>query len=174
VLLVALAACGGESANNSSTTSPSPSPASAAKTKTGPHIASIDACSVVSSDLISKDLHATLQGAGSAATCTYASADGTMNLLVFGEVLPDTQAADAVQPSEIASQFNISIASTTAKPLNNVGDKAIEYTVAAGGQSEAAILIFKANAVMMLVITPSPSDLSGFEALAKDSADALR
>jgi hypothetical protein len=176
--LVALVAAGlfvgcGGSSNGSSSSSGSPTASPSSSASSGPHIASLDACSVVSADLITRDLGTSMQGSGASSACTYSTADGKTALLVFGEVLPDTQTADAVQPDQLATQFNASFGISNAKPLNNVGDKAVEYQVTSGGQSGTIIFIFKSNVVMMLILEPSPSDTSGFETLAKDSANAL-
>jgi hypothetical protein len=168
---IALAACGGSS-NNSSTsgsTSPSVSPSSSS----GPHIATIDACSVVTADLAKQDLGVDFQGSGASTVCTYASADGTKSLLVFGEVLPDASAAAQVQPEQLAQQFNSAFGVTNAKTLSGIGDKAVEYSLTSGGQSGTIIFIFKSNVVLMLILEPTPNDTSGFEKLAKAAADNL-
>lgn len=105
--------------------------------------------------------------------CTYASADGTQSLLVFGEVLPDASAAAQVQPDQLAQQYNAAYGITNAKTLSGVGDKAVEYSLNSGAQTGTIIFIFKSNVVLMLILQPTPSDTSGLEKLAKAAADNL-
>lgn len=128
---------------------------------------------VVTSDLAKQDLGADFQGSGASTVCTYASTDGTKQLLVFGEVLPDASSAQQVQPNQLASGFNTSYGLTNAKQLDGVGDKAVEATLNASGQTGTIIFIFKSNVVMMLILEPAPADTSGFEKLAKDAANNL-
>jgi hypothetical protein len=129
---------------------------------------------VVTSDLAKQDLGADVQGSGASTVCSYASSDGKTMLLVFGEVLPDASTAQQVQPNQLAQSFNTGYGLTGAKPLNGVGDKAVEASLSGGsGQTGTIIFIFKANVVLMLVLEPAPTDTSGFEKLAKDAADNL-
>lgn len=128
---------------------------------------------MVTADLAKLDLGVDFQGQGASTVCTYATADGTKQLLVFGEVLPDASAAAQVQPEQLAQQFNAAYGVTNAKTLSGIGDKAVEYSLTSSGQSGTSIFIFKANVVLMLILTPSPSDTSGFEKLAKAAADNL-
>ena len=168
---MALTACGGSSGSGSNTGSSSPT--SSPTSSSGPHIASVDACSAVTADMAKQDLGVDVQGSGASTVCTYASSDGKTQLLVFGEVLPDASAAQQVQPDQLAQSFNSAYGITNAKTLNGVGDKAVEYTLNASGQSGTIIFIFKSNVVLMLILEPSPSDTSGFEKLAKAAADNL-
>ena len=167
----ALSACGGSSNNTAGSGSTSPSASSSSSS--GPHIATIDACSVVTADLAQQDLGVAFQGSGAATVCTYASANGSESLLVFGEVLPDASAAAQVQPDQLAHQFNGAYGITNAKTLSGIGDKAVEYSLNSGGQSGTIIFIFKSNIVLMLILEPTPGDTSGFEKLAKAAADNL-
>jgi hypothetical protein len=129
---------------------------------------------VVTSDLAKQDLGVDVQGSGASTVCSYASSDGKTMLLVFGEVLPDASAAQQVQPNQLAQSFNTGYGLTSAKPLNGIGDKAVEASLSGGsGQTGTIIFILKANVVLMLVLEPAPADTSGFEKLAKDSADNL-
>jgi hypothetical protein len=128
---------------------------------------------VVTADTAKQDLGIDFQGSGASTVCSYASADGTKSLLVFGEVLPDASAAAQVQPEQLAQQFNSAFGVTNAKTLSGIGDKAVEYSLTSGGQSGTIIFIFKSNVVLMLVLEPTPSDTSGFEKLAKTAADNL-
>jgi hypothetical protein len=127
----------------------------------------------VTADLAKQDLGVDFQGSGASTVCSYASSDGSKQLLVFGEVLPDATAAQQVQPNQLAQQFNAAYGVTNEKTLNGIGDKAVEYSLNSGGQSGTVIFIFKSNVVLMLILEPTPSDTSGFEKLAKDSADNL-
>jgi hypothetical protein len=129
---------------------------------------------VVTADVAQQDLGVAFQGSGASTVCTYSSADGTKTLLVFGEVLPDASAAAQVQPDQLAQSFNSAYGITNAKTLNGIGDKAVEYSLASGGQTGTIIFIFKSNVVLMLILEPTPSDTSGFEKLAKTAADNLR
>jgi hypothetical protein len=127
----------------------------------------------VTGDLAQQDLGVAFQGSGASTVCTYASADGSQSLLVFGEVLPDASAAAQVQPNQLAQSFNSAYGITNSKPLNGIGDKAVEYSLSSGGQTGTIIFIFKSNVVMMLILEPTPTDTSGFEKLAKDAANNL-
>jgi hypothetical protein len=129
---------------------------------------------VVTSDLAKQDLGVDVQGSGASTVCSYASSDGKTMLLVFGEVLPDASAAQQVQPNQLAQNFNTGYGLTSAKPLDGVGDKAVEASLSGGsGQTGTIIFIIKANVVLMLVLEPAPPDTSGFEKLAKNAADNL-
>ena len=128
---------------------------------------------VVTSDLAKQDLGVDVQGTGAATVCSYASSDGKTSLLVFGEVLPDASAAQQVQPEQLASSFNTGYGYTNAHTLTGVGDRAVEATLNASGQTGTIIFVFKSNVVMMLILEPAPADTTGFEKLAKDAATNL-
>lgn len=128
---------------------------------------------MVTGDLAKQDLGTDFQGSGASTVCTYASSDGTKQLLVFGEVLPDASTAAQVQPQQLAQSFNSAYGVTNAKTLSGIGDKAVEYSLNSGGQGGTIIFIFKANVVLMLILEPTPSDTSGFEKLAKAAADNI-
>jgi hypothetical protein len=129
---------------------------------------------VVTSDLAKQDLGVEVQGNGASTVCSYASSDGKTMLLVFGQVLPDSSAAQQVQPNQLAQSFNTGYVFTNTKTLNGVGDKAVEATLNGGsGQTGTIIFIVKSNVVMMLILEPAPADTSGFEKLAADAANNL-
>lgn len=137
------------------------------------HISSIDACGLATADALTKVLGAGYQSSGASGMCTYTAANGNTSLLLFGEVLPDKTAADAVQPQQLAASFNPAYGITNAKTLSNIGDKAVEYTISSSGQTGTVIFAFKANVVLMMILVPAPSDTTNVESLAKGAVDAM-
>ena len=167
-----LAAGCGESGGTSSTSSPTPSPSPSPTPTPAVHIAAVDACALVSAAAAATAFGGTFQSSGGSGICTYSGSNGT-TMVIFGEVLPDSSTADAVQPQQLAASFNGAYTISNSKALPGTGDKAIEYTASSNGQTGTVIFIFKANVVLMMIVQPAPTDTTSFESLAKAAADGL-
>ena len=176
--LLLLMACGGSSgstSNSSTKTSPTPTPTKAKQA------ASIDACILVAASDASAATGVTLtslpSGAGGAqaqSLCIYADQTGATQTSVFviAQVYPDTSQADAVQPDQIAAIMRGQFGVSNSKAVTGIGDKAFEYTATSSAGGGVAIFVFKANVVMMIVMSPT-TDPSKVEALARIAVNNL-
>ncbi len=160
------AACGGSpnSSSSSETTSPSP-------TKTT-QVSSVDACSLVTASEASAATGATLTnlsssgGAQIPGACFYGSSGSQSAVIVFAQVYPDASTADAVSPDQIAAALSGQYGVSNAKAVKGIGDKAFEYTATSSAGGGMAIFVFKANVVLMIIVSPS-TDSAKVEALAR-------
>jgi hypothetical protein len=168
-----IGACGSSnSPSASSSGSHSPSPSSQATL-----ISNVDACKLVTASDASTAAGATVTnfgGAGATATgaCIYASSDGTASVIVFAQAYPDSTAAEAVSPEQIAASINNGAGVANAKAVSGIGDKAVEYSTTAAGGNGSVIFVFKSNVVLMIAITPSPSS-NALEQLARTAVGRL-
>src|SRR6266849_6847688 len=154
------------SAEASSSPSPTPTPSAA-------HIASVDACSLVSVDEASTLTKTTVTALSSAGgLCIYGSSDGKASILIFANAYPDATAANQVSPEQVAAQLNGSYAVANAKPLSGVGYKAVEYSLTGPQGAGTVIFGFKANVVFMIVVIPPP-DSTAFETLVGTAAGRI-
>ena len=165
-----VAACGSSSPSaSSSSPSPTPSPKLISK---------VDACTLVTAAEASTTTGKTLANLGGASAiqvpgaCLYSSSDGATTVVIFGQAYPDTTTADAVSPEQIAAAMNAGAGLSNTKTLNGIGDKAIESTINSGGTGGIIIIVFKANVVMMIAVTPAVSS-NALEQLARTAAGRL-
>src|SRR5215831_20796650 len=174
VVLIA-AACGGSSEGTSSSSSPSPSPSPSES-----HVASVDACMLVTASDASTAVGsavvnlATVGGVAIPGTCFYGQPNGgSAGVFIYAQVYPNASATSAVDANTLAAALGGRISGVTnAKVLTGVGDKAAEYTANGAGGSGLAILVYKANVVMMIVVDPAPSP-SKAEDLARTAVSRL-
>jgi hypothetical protein len=174
-----VAACGGSSGtSNSSGSTPSPSPT---PTK-GPAVASIDACKLVAEADASTAVGTPVQNLAASGggfqypgACIYGKSDGSATVFVFGQVYPDSSAADTATPEQMAAAFQSMFGISNAKAVSGIGDKAVEYTVSSssnGGSPGMAIFVFKWNVILVIMGTPI-SDSTKIEALARTAVGNL-
>jgi hypothetical protein len=168
---VAVLAVGCGASGTSSSPSPSPSPT----LSTAPHIASVDACSLVTekdaSDASGTVVAASASGPQVPGLCVYTSADSTTFVWVFAEVFPDSGAAAGVPPEQLAASFHAA-GMTNAKVVSGIGDRAFEYS-ASTGTGGIMIYVLKSNVALMIMMTPAPTDSSKIEQLARSAVGNL-
>jgi hypothetical protein len=174
--LLLLAACGDSSSSAANGTnsedqhSPSPSPVQ--------HVASVDACSLITADEASKATGATLTnlagtgGVSIPGACIYGASESSASVFVYAQVYADASAANAVQADQIAAALAGRIAFSDAHPVSGIGDKALEYTATGSGGSGLAMFVIKANAVILLSVNPD-TDSSVIENLARGALSRL-
>ena len=156
VATLVLCACG--SSSSSSTTgsaSPSPSPSET-------HIASVDACKLVTQSEASAAAGAALVNLATMGApiipgaCFYGAQNSSTGVFIYAQVYPDTQTADAVT----AEQFQVALAAqlgkgaTSGKAVDGIGDKAFEFTGEGNAGNGVAIIVFKANVVFIIAVDP--------------------
>jgi len=174
---VAISACGGPSSGSTSSSQSTPTPAKqASKNLTLP-----DICTLVTTDdaakiwNVDKTQVMNMGSAAGAGLCIYGNqASPQDGLLVIGQSYPDATSAQAVQPEQLAAIYSRLYGISNAKSVSGIGDKAFEYTTtsAATGSSGAAIFVFKANILIMIILSPA-SDTSGVESLARTALSRL-
>ena len=144
---------------------------------------SVDACKLVTEAEASAAVGSTVTNlaAGSGASvpgaCIYGGQDSQGNqlsVLVFAETYPDTTTADSISPDQIAAMLNGQYGVSNAKAVTGIGDKAFEYTATSASSSGSgeAIFVFKANVVLMIVMSPS-TDATKVEQLARTAVSRL-
>ena len=166
---IALSACGG--GGSSSSTSPSPSPL---------HIASVDACTLVTAPEASAAAGATLvnlASVGAAAipgACFYGAQNSSSGVFIFAQVYPDSTTADAVTADQFSTALGaqIGLGATSGKQVSGIGDKAFEFTANGNAGGGIAIIAFKANVVLMIAVDPT-ANASVVEGLAKTAVSRL-
>lgn len=106
--------------------------------------------------------------------CIYASADGATTVFVIAQAYADASSAASVSPEQLAAALNGAYGIANAKTVTGIGDKAVEYTVTstASGTTGTVIFVFKANVVLMIVVTPT-TDSTGVEKLARTAVGRL-
>jgi len=165
VAICAISACGGSSSSSSSS-SPSPS-----------LIASVDACSLVTAAEASAAAGATLTniaGVSTPGTCFYGEQGGSAGVFVYAQVYRDAATANAVTAQQISAALGAQVGNgaTSGKEVSGIGDKAFEFTAAGNAGNGMAIIVFKANVVMMILVDPSTSP-GTIEKLAKTAVSRL-
>ena len=173
----AIVACGSSSSSGTSgsgSPSPSPSPSEA-------HIASVDACSLVTQAEASAAAGAALTNFTASlpqqipGICIYAQQGGAgAGVIVYAQVYADTATADQVTAAEFsaAMQAQIGQGATSAKEVTGIGDKAYEFTDNGSGGAGIVIIVFKANVVFMIAVDPSNAP-GTVEGLAKTAIGRL-
>jgi len=156
--MLMLSACGSSSAaNGNGASSPSPSASPSEQ-----HIASVDACKLVTQAEASAATGKTLvnlQTMGMPVipgACFYGAQNSSTGVFVYAQVYPDMQTADAVT----AEQFQVALAAqlgkgaTSGKAVDGIGDKAFEFTGEGNAGDGVAIIVFKANVVFIIAVDP--------------------
>lgn len=171
IATLTLCACG-SSSTGSSSGSPSPSPSPSEQ-----HIASVDACSLVTTGEASAVAGAQLTNLTASLPqaipgfCFYGEQNGSSGVIVYAQVYADSATADNVNAAEFSAALQAQIGSgaTSAKQVDGIGDKAYEFT--ANGQAGAgiAIIVVKANVIFMIVVDPSTNP-GAVEGLARTAA----
>lgn len=170
--LLVLAACGGSSPSASNSPAASPSPTKEAT------ITSVDACKLVTASEASAAVGTTVANAAAASgisipgACVYSSADGASTVFVYAQTYPDTNTADAVSADQVAAALQGQYGISNARAVSGIGDKAFEYTATSTGSTGVAIFVFKANVVLMILMSPS-TDASKVEDLARTAVSRL-
>jgi len=173
VLAAALLATSCASSSSSASTSPTPSPSPSPV-----HIASVDPCTLVTAADASTALGTpvvNLASAGGVAIpneCIYGMSGKDVGMVVFAQVYSDASAADAVQPDQIAAALGGQVGVGTSKVVTGIGDKAFEYTASTEQGGGIAIFVFKANVVIMIVMSPS-QDSNAIELVARTAVGRL-
>lgn len=170
--LLVLCACGGSSPSASNSPAASPSPSKEAL------ITSVDACQLVTAGDASTAVGTTVVNASASSgisipgSCIYASSDGASTVFVYAQTYPDTSTADAVSADQVAAVLSGQYGISNAKSVTGIGDKAFEYTATSSGSTGVAIFVFKANVVLMILMSPS-TDATKLEAMARTAVSRL-
>jgi hypothetical protein len=174
IATLALVACGSSStANGSGGSSPSPS----ARSET--HIASVDACKLVTQSEASaaagKQLVnlTTIGGPSIPGACFYGAQASSTGVFVYVQVYSDRATADAVTAQEFQTALAAQLGkgTTSGKELKGVGDRAFEFTGEGNAGNGVAIIVFKANVVFIVAVNPGGATAT--ENLAKTAAGRL-
>lgn len=182
LLTMALAACGGSSSGSGeSTGSNESSPTAATNKEASKNLTLPDVCSLVTTDDVAtlwqvdkSQILNVASGAG-AGLCIYGNqASQQDGLLVIGQAYPDATTAEQVQPEQLATVYSRFYGISSSKSVTGIGDKAFEYvtTSTATGSNGAAIFVFKANILLMIILSPATDD-TGVESLAKAALTRL-
>ncbi len=175
IATLALMACGSSStANGTNGSSPSPT---AKPSET--HIASVDACKLVTQSEASAAAGKTLvnlQTIGGPAipgACFYGAQNSSTGVFIYAQVYPDSATADAVTAQEFQTALAAQLGkgATSGKEVGGIGDKAFEFTGEGNGGNGVAIIVFKANVVFIVALDPGGATAT--ENLAKTAAGRL-
>ncbi len=156
--VVLLGGCGSSGSSSPSPSAPTPSPTPSK----APQISSADACKLVTADDASAAVGtavsnlATSAGVPFPGACIYGRSDGKASVFVYAQVYPDSSAALAAAPEQLAATLGGAYGVANAKAVSGIGDKAVEYTGTSAAGIGIVIFVFKSNVVMMLAVTPSP------------------
>lgn len=172
---ITLAACGGSTSSSTTTTSPSPSPS-----PTPVHIASVDACTLVTASEASAAAGATLANLASLGgvvipgACFYGAQNSSVGVFVFAQVYPDSTTANAVTADQLSAALGgrIGVGATSGKEVSGIGDKAFEYTANGNAGNGIAIIAFKANVIVLIAVDPT-ADPTVVEGLARTAIGRL-
>ena len=175
VAAIALSACGSSTSSSSSASSPSPSPS-----PTPVHIASVDACTLVTASEASAAAGATLVNLASVGgiaipgACFYGAQNSSSGVFVYAQVYPDSTTANAVTADQFSAALGarIGVGATSGKQVSGIGDKAFEFTANGNAGAGIAIIAFKANVIVMIAVDPT-ADPSVVEGLARTAVGRL-
>jgi hypothetical protein len=171
---VLLAAACGSSGQTSSGSTPSPTPTP----KQAQHVATVDACTLVTADEASAAVGSPLTNLAATSpvqipgACIYGASGSSATVFVYAQVYPDATTANAVQPNQVAAALAGQMGVTNAHSVSGIGDKAFEYTATGTAGGGIAIFVFKYNVVMMLAVDPT-SDSGKVEQLARTAVGRL-
>lgn len=165
--MLAMAACGGSSTGGS-TGGASPSPSL---------IASVDACSLVTATEASSAAGTTLTnmvGVTIPGACFYGQQGGSGGVFIYAQAYPDAAAANAVTAQQMSAALGMQVGAgaTSGKEVSGIGDKAFEFTATGNAGEGSAIIVFKSNVVIMILVDPSTSS-NTIEGLAKTAVGRL-
>lgn len=169
---VLLAAACGSSGQTSSGSSPTPS------TNKALHVATVDACTLVTADEASAAVGSPLTNLAATSpvqipgACIYGASGSSSTVFVYAQVYPDATTANAVQPNQVAAALAGQMGVTNAHSVSGIGDKAFEYTATGTAGGGIAIFVFKYNVVMMLAVDPT-SNSGTVEQLARTAVGRL-
>ncbi|HEY1421076.1 MAG TPA: hypothetical protein VGG90_10250 [Candidatus Dormibacteraeota bacterium] len=179
--LIIAAALAAASCGASSTAGGGSNPTASASAPQAALISSVDACKLVTQAEASAAVGVQVsnvagQNGGAsqvAGTCYYASADFTASVLVYGMVLPDTQAAKSITAAQMAAAIAGSSTFGLSKPVSGIGDSAIEYTTTGNANNSGmAIFVLKSNVALLIAISPV-SNSTAIESLARTAVSRL-
>jgi hypothetical protein len=103
--------------------------------------------------------------------CFYTSSDGAI-VYVLAQAYSDASTASSVSPEQMAAAMS-GYGIANAKVVTGIGDKAVEYNATAqSGGSGIAIFVFKANVVLVIVMSPSNSS-TAIETMARTAVGRL-
>jgi hypothetical protein len=164
--MVALSACGNGTTGSGSSPSPSPS-----------LIASVDACSLVTASEASTASGTTLTALAAVAipgACFYGAPDSSAGVFVYTQVYASSAAADAVTAQQLSAALGarVGLGANSGKEVAGIGDKAFEFTATGNAGHGLAIIVFKTNVVIMILVDPS-SNAGAVEQLAKTAVGRL-
>ena len=164
--ILAISACGGSSTSGGGGASPSPS-----------LIASVDACSLVTASEASSAAGTTLTnmvGVVIPGACFYGEQAGSAGVFVYAQAYPDSATANAVTAQQMSTALGMQVGAgaTSGKQVSGIGDKAFEFTANGNAGAGSAIIVFKANVVIMILVDPSTSS-GTIEQLAKTAVGRL-
>ena len=174
-----LVACGGSGSGSTASTESTPTPSSAKQASK--NLTLPDLCTLVTSDdaaklwSVDKSQIVNVGGGSGAGVCIYGNnASSQDGLLVIGQSYPDAASAQAVDPTQLSSIYSRFYGISSAKSVSGIGDKAFEYTTTSTstGSTGAAIFVFKANILLMIILSPA-NDASGVESLATTAISRL-
>jgi hypothetical protein len=142
------------------------------------HVASADACTLVTADDASAAVGSPLTNLAAAGgvnipgACIYGASGSSTAVFVFAQVYPDASTANAVEPDKMAAAFGAQFGVSNAKAVNGIGDKAFEYTATGSAGGGIAIFVFKYNVIMWIIVDPA-SDPAVIERLARTAVGRL-
>jgi hypothetical protein len=169
---VLLAAACGSPTGSSSGTTPTPTLNKAL------HVASVDACTLVTASEASAAVGSPLTDLGATGgvqipgACIYGASGSSSVVFVYAQVYPDATTANAVQPDQVAAALAGQLGVTNAHSVTGVGDKAFEYTASGTAGGGIAIFVFRYNVVMMIAVDPTTNS-STVEQLARTAVSRL-
>jgi hypothetical protein len=169
---VLLAAACGSPTGSSSVTTPTPTLNKAL------HVASVDACTLVTASEASAAVGSPLTDLGATGgvqipgACIYGASGSSSVVFVYAQVYPDATTANAVQPDQVAAALAGQLGVTNAHSVTGVGDKAFEYTASGTAGGGIAIFVFRYNVVMMIAVDPTTNS-STVEQLARTAVSRL-
>lgn len=175
ILLVV--ACGGSS-DTSSSSSPSSGESRATLPSLEKHVASVDACTLITQDEASSAVGAPMTnlaatgGVQIPGACIYGASGSSNAVFVFAQVYPDATTADAVQPDQVAVALAGRLGVSNSHTVNGIGDRAFEYSATGTAGGGIAIFVFRYNVVMMIAVDPT-TDSGKVEDLARTAVGRL-
>ena len=106
-------------------------------------------------------------------TCFYGEQGGSAGVFVYAQAYPDSTTANAVTAQQMSAALGMQVGAgaTSGKQVTGIGDKAFEFTATGNAGAGSAIIVFKANVVMMILV--DPANTSAVEQLARTAVGRL-